>query len=42
LDVNDDLLNIFVRFDIQRRFFNIVSLEILAQQFGLKEPLSLK
>ena len=42
LDVTEDLLNIFVRFDIQRRFFNIVSMEILAQQFGLKEPLSLK
>jgi len=30
LDVTEDLLNIFVRFDIQRRFFNIVSMEILA------------
>ena len=42
MDITDDLLNLFVRFDVQRRFFNIVSMEILAQQFGLKEPPSLK
>ena len=41
LDITDDMVNLFVRFDVQRRFFNIVSMEILAQQFGLKEPPSL-
>lgn len=42
LEITNDLLNLFVRFDVQRRFFNIVTMEILAQSFGLKEPPSLK
>ena len=41
MDITDDMLNLFVRFDVQRRFFNIVAMEILAKQFGLKEPPSL-
>jgi len=32
------MLSLFVRIDVQRRFFNIVAMEILAKQFGLKEP----
>ena len=40
IDVTDDILNCFVHFDVQRRFFNIVTMEILAMQFGLKTPVS--
>lgn len=40
IDVTDDVLNCFVHFDVQRRFFNIVTMEILAMQFGLKAPVS--
>ena len=32
----------FVRFDVQRRFFNIGAMEVLAMEFGLKEPASFK
>ena len=41
IDVTDDVLNCFVHFDVQRRFFNIVTMEILAMQFGLKAPVSI-
>ena len=41
MDITDDMTSLFTRFEIQRRFFNIVAMEILAQQFGLKEPPSL-
>ena len=30
IDVNDDMNNLFVHFDVQRRFFNIVTMELLA------------
>ena len=30
-----------MRFDVQRRFFNIVAMEMIGMQFGLKEPPSL-
>ena len=36
IDITDDMLSIFVRFDVQRRFFNIVAMEMLAKQFGMQ------
>ena len=30
LDITEDMHNLFIRFDVQRRFFNILSMEILA------------
>ena len=36
------MISLFVRFDVQRRFFNISAMEILAMEFGLKEPQSIK
>ena len=36
IDITDDMLRIFVRFDVQRRFFNIVAMEMLAKQFGMQ------
>ena len=36
IDITDDMLKIFVRFDVQRRFFNIVAMEMLAKQFGMQ------
>ena len=41
LDVTEDMLNMFVRLDVQRRFFNICSIEVLAKYYGMKEPSSL-
>ena len=38
LDITDDMLNMFIRFDVQRRFFNIVAMEVLAKQFNMKKP----
>ena len=36
IDISDEMLSIFVRFDVQRRFFNIAAMEMLAKQFGMQ------
>ena len=41
LDVTDDMLNMFVRLEVQRRYFNIVAIEMLCKQFGMKETSSI-
>jgi hypothetical protein len=41
LDVTEDMLNMFVRLEVQRRYFNIVAIEMLSKQFGMKEPSSI-
>ena len=35
------MLNVFVRLEVQRRYFNIVSVEMLSKQFGMQQPSSL-
>jgi hypothetical protein len=41
LDVTEDMLNMFVRLEVQRRYFNIVAIEMLSRQFGMKVPSSI-
>lgn len=40
-DITSDMLNMFVRLEVQRRYFNIVSMEMLSRAFGMKQPSSL-
>jgi type IV secretory pathway TrbF-like protein len=35
------MLNFFVRLEVQRRYFNIVSVEMLSKSFGMKQPSSM-
>lgn len=41
LDVTEDMLNMFVRLEVQRRYFNVVGIEMLSKQFGMKVPSSI-
>ena len=34
LDLTEDLINMFIRFEVQRRYFNVISMEVLALQYG--------
>lgn len=36
------MVNLFVRLEVQRRYFSVVSMEMLALTFGMKEPSSLE
>jgi hypothetical protein len=36
------MLNLFVRLEVQRRYFSVVSMEMIAMTFGMKEPSSLE
>ena len=42
LVVTENMLNLFSNIDIERRFLNIVGIEIMKVQFELKEPPSLR
>jgi hypothetical protein len=32
------MLNLFIRLEVQRRYFTVVSTEILMKSFGMKQP----
>jgi len=36
VDLTPEMLNFFVRLEIQRRYFNIVTVEMLSNAFGMK------
>jgi hypothetical protein len=40
-DFTSEMLNFFVRLEVQRRYFNIVSVEMLSKSFGMKQPSSM-
>lgn len=42
IDVSEDLLSAFIKFDVQRRFFNIIALETLQENFGVGVPQSIQ
>ena len=35
------MLDMFVRLEVQRRYFNIVAIEMLSKQYGMKVPSSI-
>lgn len=39
---SDEMLNLFVRLEVQRRYFSIVTMEMISMTFGMKEPSSLE
>ena len=38
LDVTEDMVNMFIRFEVQRRYLNMISMEVLCMQYGQKGP----
>jgi hypothetical protein len=36
------MVSLFVRMEVQRRYFSIVAMEMLSKSFGMKEPSSLE
>ena len=38
LDLTEDMVNMFVRFEVQRRYLNIISMEVLSMQYGQVGP----
>lgn len=36
------MVNLFVRMDVQRRYFNVVAMEMLSKSFGMEQPSSLE
>jgi hypothetical protein len=36
------MVNLFVRMEVQRRYFSLVAIEMLSKSFGMKEPSSLE
>ena len=41
VDISKDMLNMFVRIEVGRRYFNIICMEMLSRAFGMKQPSSL-
>ena len=38
LDLTEDMVNMFIRFEVQRRYLNIISMEVLSMQYGQVGP----
>ena len=36
------MVNLFVRLEVQRRYFNVVAMEMLSKSFGMEQPSSLE
>ena len=41
-ELTGDMVNLFVRLEVQRRYFNVVAMEMLSKSFGMEQPSSLE
>ena len=42
MELEQQMINLFVRLEVQRRYFNICGFEMLSKCFGMQEPSALE